>query len=151
MIYWYMVIMMNQHNPYLPPNTYAPGPVPSGLSRFWQYSTYAASMDALESVKEHLKISPYRLGLLLGLDYPNMTYEWYKGRKRPSQSNCIRIIKLISMVSFEGLKLPLVQSINWESGEILYKGGVNDKSNHGVPPSKRTIPPSNSAYGVPMA
>ena len=135
----------------LPANTYGAQPQATPGSTFLRYSTFSASLNVLEDLKEYMGVTPYRLGVLLGMEHPHMPYEWFRGRKRPSQDNCIKMMKLLVMVNYQGLRLPFVDSINWATGEIRYKGRGDDKGNSRVPTSQREIPKGNSGYGVPMA
>ena len=120
-------------------------------STYLRYSNFSASLDALQAVKYHLGVSPYRLGILLGMAHPGNTYAWFQGRSRPSQNYCVRIIKLISLVAFEGLRLPFIESINWDTGEIKLKAGLKDQGHNRPPPKKRTLPESQSGDSVPGA
>lgn len=142
--------MTQQQEQLLPPNTYGPVPGAEIKPSFLNYSNFSASLDVLEGLREHLDITPYRLGVLLGMKTPQNAYQWYQGRKRPSQANCVRLLKLVSMAAYEGLRLPFVESINWSTGVIEYKGGVKD---HG-PKVPATIPRESQGegpYSVPLA
>ena len=134
----------------IPSNVYG-NPPPAKGSNYLRYSNFGASLDALQAVKYHLGVSPYRLGILLGMAHPANTYSWFQGRSRPSQNYCVRIIKLISLAAFEGLRLPFIESINWDTGEIEFKGGVKDQGHNRPPPKKRTLTENQSGYSVPLA
>lgn len=117
----------------------------------YRFASYSLTLDALQLVIEGLSITPFRLGQLIDLPGPHNAYHWVNGLNRPNQANTMKILKLVSMVAFQGVKLPLVESINWETGEIIYKGPKNDKNSNGVPSSKRKIPKRDGPYRVPMA
>ena len=135
----------------LPANTYGPNPFSPPGASFLRYSTFSASLDVLQGVKEYLNVTPYRLGLLLGMEHPGNAYQWFQGRKRPSQANCVKLLKLVCIVAFEGLRLPFIESINWATGEIKYKVGLNNQGRIRVPASKRRVTQEEGPYRVPMA
>ena len=134
----------------IPSNVYE-NPPPAKGNNYLRYSNFSASLDALQAVKYHLGVSPYRLGILLGMKHPGNTYTWFQGRSRPSQAYCVKIIKLITLAAFEGLRLPFVESIDWDTGEIVLKGGVKDQGHNRAPQRKRTSPENQSGYSVPGA
>lgn len=112
-----------------------------------RYASYAANIDAMQCTIDALGITTYRLGKLLGMATPGNAYQWFDGRKRPSAVNCIRIIKLMTLVYRDRVILPFIESINWDTGEIVYKNGVAKS----LKQYRRAIQPNQSEndYSVP--
>lgn len=88
------------------------------------YSKPSQCLRLLEQLQEDLNVTTYKLGRLLGVPQNSGAhYQWLRGEKRPSQAYCIRMLYLLRMVAFEGLKVNSIDSISWDPFEIHnYKG-----------------------------
>lgn len=91
----------------------------SPIKRFAKYSGCETVLrDSLEALGG---ITPYRLGKLLGMANPqNAASNWFEGRHRPSQLYMVRILKLHHL-AMAGVRLLLVDKIDWERGEIKFR------------------------------
>jgi len=86
------------------------------------YCSHSDSQAVLRLVVSSLGISHYAMAKLLGVRHSNYA-QWFT-TYRVSSKYLNRICILFAM-SNKGLKLPLVDYIDWVNGNIKYKKGVS--------------------------
>ena len=77
----------------------------AGFHAIKPYSTSAATLTVLHDTLEQWRITPYKLGKLLGMNSTSLAYKWANGESKPSPYYCILIIRLYQQVYFHGLRL----------------------------------------------
>jgi len=121
------------------PEIFASVPATAGYHAIKPYPQSAAAISILRETLDQWHITPYRLGKLLGMTNTALVYQWVGGEKRPSPYYCILMIHIYQQVLFHKLDIRLVEEINWETGEIIYKGRNNGrKSGNGVSAGQRS-------------
>ena len=116
------------------------------------YAKFAACTDVLSEAVRIFDITGWRLGKLLGMRWPHATGPWFRGEQRPSQTYCIRLLKLHQLV-LQGLDLRKVDYIDWDGGNIVYKEGVKTRGtgDYPIPATQRQISAGNRGGGNAMA
>ena len=117
--------------PTIPPHIFAPVQATHGMYAIKPYPQTAAIMEVLIDTLEEWKITPYRLSRLLGMRQCGLCYQWMRGVTKPSPYYCCLLLRLYQEVLFHGLKLVLVEAIDWSSGEIMYKGRIGNGRKRG--------------------
>ena len=87
--------------------------------------------------------SMYALAQILELPFPHMIYAWLNGTRRISPFYMSRMMKLWALHS-HGIALFRVQTINWVTGEIIYKKprGKNAKGPGAGAADRGDLPPT---------
>jgi hypothetical protein len=107
------------------------------------YPQKISTITMLTALLEDLGVTPYRLSKLIGVTSVTI-YCWMNGSQNPSPYNLTLMLQLRSLVHRGKIDLRIVKSIDWSSGEITYKGGLNDKSRNAVSANKRALPDGRS-------
>ncbi len=141
-----MPIIVNQSATNIPPDIFAPIKSAGSFYAIQPYPKEAAAIQIFRDTIDGFKITPYRLGKLLGMTNCGLVYHWANGESKPSPYYCTLLIKLYQEVLFHGLNISLVDEIHWADGEIIYKGMANDKGRYGVPPGQRPLSKNQSDH-----
>ena len=80
----------------------------------------AVERTVLRSIM-YLGVSRYQLGRLLGLGNVDLMRQWLNGTRRPSSLFLTRL-NWMTLLRTEGFEWVRVQSIDWDTGEITYRG-----------------------------
>ena len=119
--------------PAIAPNIFAPVKSTGGMYAIKPYPQSAAILEVLVRLLEEWKITPYRLSKLLGMNSSSLPGKWMRAESKPSPYYCCLLLRLQQAVLFDGLRIFLVDYIDWASGEIIYKGrDGNAKRRNGV-------------------
>lgn len=117
-----------------------------------RYEGASATIEAIEILSRLLGgVTPYRMGILLGVPWPSNCYKWSTGSARPSSSNWVKLFKLLSLHLEEGIdlkdtKTTGIRQIDWQSGLVLFK---DDKSAVQFAKSKANPwQPGDPSYGI---
>jgi hypothetical protein len=96
----------------------------------------------LERLLETTGLTRTKLSKLLGCT-TTVVFNWYAGRRSPSQPYCIRIIHLL-LWSLDGIPLGMVRTINWNTLEIEWLRGYepHTDSRDDIPITYRAVPDS---------
>jgi hypothetical protein len=86
------------------------------------YASFSESEETLRQSCKVFRITPYRLAKLLQVN-PSNFLRWFNGSHRPSQRHQSHLIKLHILHS-NGLGFGLVDHIDWQTNEVVYKKGV---------------------------
>ena len=93
----------------------------SGCFRTVPYPPFEGSVLVLRKSVDVLRInSDWALAKLLGCPWPHQIYTWLDGTKRPSSLYMSRLVWLHIMHA-NGARLRLIDSIDWDAGEIIWK------------------------------
>ena len=131
----------------VPPKLFATVTLPETTGGMWRTKPYASHQTSEYVIREAMATmqiqSVWALGLLLGLPCTNVVYQWLNGRQRMSQFYLCRLMKLV-MLHTAGIPLFRVQTINWDTGEIIYKKprGKNAKGPGAGAADRGDLPPT---------
>lgn len=95
-------------------------PAPTGGTG--PYLSNLACEETLKASCRALEVKGYRLAFLMGIT-PTNYLKWFNGSSRPSSKSFARL-SMIHVFHTFGLKIPLVDRIDWVNDEIVYKRGV---------------------------
>ncbi len=78
----------------------------------------------IRETAETCGISLYQLGILIGLNWPHVVYQWTNCQKRPSPLYQSRMHYLTILECKHKGVVFLMKEIDWEEGKITWKEGV---------------------------